>query len=91
MLELMKNDQVIARKKVTDSLVVFSFLSPDTYGLRLLHDENNNGVWDTGSFFGEKKQPELVDLLPAAITIRANWENKIDVDANRTKKPVLKK
>lgn len=91
MLELMKNDQVIARKKVTDSLVVFSFLSPDTYVLRLLHDENNNGVWDTGSFFGEKKQPELVDLLPAAITIRANWENKIDVDANRTKKPVLKK
>ncbi len=91
MLELMKNEKVIARKKVTDSLVAFPFLSPDTYLLRLLHDENNNGIWDTGSFFGEKKQPELVDLLPATITIRANWENKIDFDVNRTKKPALKK
>jgi len=91
LLELIKNDQVIARKKVTDSLVVFSFLSPDTYVLRLLHDENNNGAWDTGAFFEEKKQPEHVDVFPAAITIRANWENKIDVDANRTKKPGLKK
>jgi len=60
------------------------------------HDFNVNAfntldVMSSIHFFGEKKQPEHVDLFPAAITIRANWENKIDVDANRTKTPGLKK
>lgn len=90
-LELMKNDKVVARKNATDTLIIFPLLQPDTYQVRVLHDANNNGVWDTGSFFGEKKQPEHMALYPAVITIKANWENKIDLKSAFLKKPELKK
>ncbi len=91
MVELLRNEKVIARKNATDTTIIFPLLIPDNYQVRLLHDKNKNGKWDTGSFFDEKKQPEWVELFPAQISIKANWENKIDLKASFTKKPLLKK
>ncbi|GBL35959.1 hypothetical protein EMGBS15_15540 [Filimonas sp.] len=90
-LELMRNDKVIARKTISDTLLTFPLLLPDTYQVRLLHDTNHNGLWDAGSFFGEKKQPERTELFPAIITIKANWENKIDLKTVFLKKQTQKK
>ena len=90
-IELLRNDKVIARKPASDTLISFQLLNPDNYQIRILHDKNGNGLWDTGSFFGERKQPELVELLPAQITIKANWENKVNLVTSFTKKPNFKK
>jgi hypothetical protein len=87
----MRNDKVIARKTISDTLLTFPLLLPDTYQVRLLHDTNHNGLWDAGSFFGEKKQPERTELFPAIITIKANWENKIDLKTVFLKKQTQKK
>ena len=90
-VELLKNEKVISRKNTSDTIVSFSLLHPDNYQIRILHDANKNGKWNTGSFWKEKHQPERVELYNSPITIKANWENKIDLELALTKKPNAKK
>ncbi|WP_121665918.1 Ig-like domain-containing protein [Mesonia aquimarina] len=52
---------------------VFNQLKPSTYYVRVIYDENNNGIWDTGSYL-EKRQPEKVFYYPKSFTIRPNWD-----------------
>ncbi len=43
--------------------------------MRILYDENKNGVWDAGNF-DLKKQPEIVQQLLKRITVKENWDNE---------------
>lgn len=52
---------------------------PGEYELRLLYDENKNGVWDTGEFFEGHKQPEKVLPISRKVTVKANWDNEVDI------------
>ncbi len=52
---------------------------PGDYELRILYDENKNGVWDTGEFFGKHKQPERVEPVQRRILVKAGLPNEIDV------------
>lgn len=90
-IELLRGEDVIMRNEVRDSLTTFDLLQPDAYRIRIVHDANKNGKWDTGSFFPVKSQPERVELFPSLITIKANWENKIDVNTMNAPKTILKK
>ena len=54
-------------------LFEFGNIDPGNYLIRLIFDDNGNGIWDTGSFL-EKRQPERVIYYPQAIEVRANWE-----------------
>jgi hypothetical protein len=47
---------------------------PGEYELRILYDENRNGKWDPGAFFGKHKQPEKVLLLNRKVTVKGNWD-----------------
>jgi hypothetical protein len=47
---------------------------PGDYDLRILYDENKNGNWDPGAFFGKHKQPEKVLLLNRKVTVKGNWD-----------------
>jgi hypothetical protein len=56
---------------------------PGEYELRILYDDNKNGIWDPGTFFGKRKQPEKVVPIKInkprhKLTVRANWDNDID-------------
>ncbi|MBK7762392.1 MAG: Ig-like domain-containing protein [Bacteroidetes bacterium] len=86
---LMKNDKIIAQQKMSDTLIRFNGLIPDNYFISILHDENKNGKWDAGNY-KIKQQPEKVDYYPQPITIKANWENKLDLVMAFDKKPKLK-
>ena len=77
--QLLKNGVVIAQKYATDTLLQFNLLLPDNYQVRVLNDANKNGVWDAGQFFGKRQQPEITEFIPEVITIKANWENRIDL------------
>jgi len=48
-------------------------LPPGNYLMRIVIDENNNGVWDTGDLLN-KVQPEPIIYYTKAIELRANWE-----------------
>jgi hypothetical protein len=44
-----------------------------------VYDDNKNGIWDSGAFFGKHLQPEKVLLISRKITVKANWDNEIDI------------
>ena len=52
---------------------VFNTIEPETYILRVVHDANKNGKWDTGNYL-KKQQAEKVSYFPNEIKLRANWE-----------------
>jgi uncharacterized protein (DUF2141 family) len=65
-----KTDKPVRKTRVIDDIAVFKDLDPGSYYVRIILDENNNGVWDTGDF--EKKlQPEMVYYSPKEYKIRA--------------------
>jgi hypothetical protein len=51
----------------------FTNVVPDTYRIRVLVDNNNNGVWDPGNYTLQR-EPEDVYLYSEEILLRANWE-----------------
>lgn len=52
---------------------------PGEYQLRILFDDNKNGVWDPGEFFGKHKQPEIVKPVDRKINVKSNWQNEIEI------------
>jgi hypothetical protein len=52
---------------------------PAEYQIRILFDDNKDGVWTSGNY-GKKLQPEKVVSLPKKISIRADWDNESDID-----------
>ncbi len=53
---------------------------PGEYNLRILYDDNKNGVWDPGNYFANpRKQPEIVVPITRKLTIRSNWDNEADI------------
>jgi len=56
-----------------DKTEFFDALIPGTYRLRLIADENKNGIWDSGNFINNI-QPEKIYYYPDNIIIRSNWD-----------------
>jgi uncharacterized protein (DUF2141 family) len=57
----------------------FPLFRPGEYGIRILYDRNGNGRWDTGDYW-KRLQPERVVLRRQKLTIRAGWDNELDVN-----------
>jgi hypothetical protein len=56
----------------SNSPVVFEYINPGNYFIRLIMDENKNKTWDPGNFL-DKLAPEKVVYYPSVIELRANW------------------
>ena len=86
-LDLAKNPvlQFVQGGEVIKSYVFISkeytvrLFTPGEYDLRILFDENKNGKWDPGQFFGIRRQPEKVIPIIRKLTVKANWDNEIDI------------
>ena len=74
-VQLTDKDGKIKASMITEKnpTVEFLALEPLLYTLRIIYDENGNGVWDTGSYL-KKRQPEEVIYFPKEIDVRANWD-----------------
>jgi len=71
------NEEVIRQKAIKEnSEIVFDYLAPNKYKIKIIIDSNDNGVWDTGSF-QDKYQPEKVSYINEVIKVRSNWDNNI--------------
>lgn len=53
--------------------ITLPYVQPGAYKLRLIHDRNRNGRWDTGDL-RKGIQPEPIYYHTQEITARANWE-----------------
>jgi len=60
-----------------DTTIVYNYLDPKKYLLKLIFDNNGNEMWDQGNYF-LKKQPEKVNYYMKEINVRANWEVEED-------------
>jgi hypothetical protein len=59
--------------------VVFPWLEPGKYKLKVIFDKNGNGKWDTGRYLAGI-QPEKVKFYQGEINIRANWDLELPWD-----------
>ena len=51
----------------------FEYITPGTYLIRLIYDENENRKWDTGDYL-KKTSPEEIIYFPAELDVRPNWD-----------------
>lgn len=76
LVQVLKNneeEEVLRQKSITkNGAVLFEYLSPDKYKVKVIYDANGNGKWDAGSF-QDKTQPERVAYLQEVIKLRSNW------------------
>ncbi|HTS43530.1 MAG TPA: Ig-like domain-containing domain [Puia sp.] len=81
MLEFIQSDQIKKTYVFGSSNIFFDKLFlPGDYELRILYDENKNGKWDPGEFFGKHKQPEIVQAIKQKLTVKSDWENEFDIN-----------
>lgn len=78
-LLFLQSDKIVYSHVFTNKEFYAKIFKPGEYDLRLVFDENKNGVWDTGEFFGEHRQPERVLPISRKITVKANWDNEVDI------------
>jgi hypothetical protein len=73
-LQLVQAENVVEAIPLTTTDFSRKIFAPGEYTMRLLFDTNKNGVWDTGRFYGERRQPEIVISLNTPLSVRANWD-----------------
>lgn len=76
LVELLQNERVVKRSVSNTSLILDSLLVGN-YEVRIIKDENNNGVWDTGNLIN-RMQAEVITYFPEKIQIRENWDLEIN-------------
>ena len=73
-------EKVIEQKITNENgRVVFDYLKPDKYKVKIIFDRNGNGKWDTGSY-QDKYQPERVSYINEVVKVRSNWEKEFNWD-----------
>ena len=74
-VQLVDDEDKVIKSKVLNQqeLVSFKFIDPGEYFVRIIIDENENGLWDTGNYL-QGKQPEDIIYSNELIKIRANWD-----------------
>jgi hypothetical protein len=74
-LQLVNNEYKPVREiKITEGgKYIFTMLEPQPLKARIIFDENENGRWDAGDYFG-KRMPEKVYYYQGELQSRANWE-----------------
>lgn len=78
-LQFITNDFIYKSFPLTSSTFSQSIFLPGDYELRILFDENKNGTWDPGEFFGKHKQPEIVKPVERKISVKAAFQNEVDI------------
>ncbi len=74
-LEIITNKGEVKASAISNGERTLNFdaLEPNIYKLRIIYDDNGNGVWDTGNYL-EKRQAEEIQYYPKEIDVRANWD-----------------
>lgn len=76
-LQFVQNDLVISSYPLTSATWNAPLFNPGEYELRVLYDENKNGIWDPGNF-AKKIQPEKVYTVSEKFSVRENFEKDLD-------------
>jgi uncharacterized protein (DUF2141 family) len=73
-IQLLDKQGMKVQKEIHDEFDYnFYNVKPGNYLIRVIVDNNQNGIWDPGNVF-KLKEPEDVYFFPEVISVRANWE-----------------
>ncbi len=78
-LQFIQSDQVKFAYPMTSREFNAKLFIPGEYDLRILYDDNKNGIWDAGAFFDKHRQPEKVMPISRKLNVKANWDNIVDI------------
>ncbi|MFT3979479.1 MAG: Ig-like domain-containing domain [Ferruginibacter sp.] len=78
-LQLVNNEQIAAAYPLAGNEWSNNMFPPGEYNIRILYDDNKDGVWTPGSY-KEKRPPEKAITLPQKLSLRANWDNERDIE-----------
>jgi hypothetical protein len=78
-LQFLQNGAVMQSVPIPSGTFSQALFMPGDYELRVLYDRNGNGKWDSGQFFGEKRQPELVKPVDRKVNVKPNWDNEFEI------------
>ncbi len=74
-VQWMDEKETVYRQDIISKNTTLNYLTYPTskYRVRVIYDENKNGVWDTGNVF-TKTQPEKTWTYDKIISLRPNWD-----------------
>jgi uncharacterized protein (DUF2141 family) len=78
-LQFVQNEAIVSSYPLTSEAWSAALFNPGEYEMRILYDENKNGVWDTGNF-DRKRQPEKVYSISQKLSVRENFEKDVDIE-----------
>lgn len=68
-----KDDKIVYSKTAScDGKIVFDYIVPDEYTLKIIHDRNSNKKWDTGDYL-QHIYPEKVIAYPRKQNVKSKW------------------
>lgn len=78
-------DKIVGQEILKESgTISFLYLLPKKYKIRIIYDDNNNEIWDTGDFLN-KFQPEYLEYYPVIQEVRPNWSLNENITIKRSK------
>ena len=77
-LQFVQGEEIKKHYPLTVSEWSNKFVVPGEYEIRILYDDNQNGIWDPGDY-SKKRQPEKAITLTQKLAVRANWDNERDI------------
>jgi uncharacterized protein (DUF2141 family) len=79
-LQLLNKSYQVVKEIKNPTAYTFRAVRPDTYYLRILVDDNGDGVWNDGNIL-LNEAPEPVLMYPKELIVRENWEmSSVDVN-----------
>lgn len=71
-------EEIKYSKAITaDSIVKFEYILPAEYKIKLIHDRNANGKWDTGKYI-EQRYPERAMVYPKKQVVKSKWTTELE-------------
>ncbi len=77
-LQMMKGEEIYQTIPLVTREWAQRLYEPGDYEMRILYDDNKNGVWDPGNY-KEKKQPEIVEAVSLKVNIKPNLDRDIEI------------
>jgi uncharacterized protein (DUF2141 family) len=78
-LEVLNESGEVLYSKASEkeTAMIFETIEPKLYRLRIIYDDNGNGIWDTGDYLAKRQAEEIV-YYPKLLDVRANWDVEQD-------------
>lgn len=72
--QLIEGNTILQENTIYESTTLqYAHLEPRKLHIRIIHDINGNGRWDTGNYH-QKQQPEYIEKIDKEIVVRAFWD-----------------